>query len=167
MSKPLNHRQEQFVKAVAAGASTKYAALAVGYSPSYAEVAGHRLVKNPDIKAAIESIKAEGRKMAAFDLSAAMAEAQDAADFARLNKNSMALVKAVALRCELAGLLVQQIHLKAEVVDIAEALRDARQRVTATVDAPVSLPLPSPVDVKPAEDAAPTSARPAWSPFSE
>lgn len=167
MSKPLHHRQEQFVKACAAGASTKAAALAAGYSPSYAEVAGHRLAKNPDIKAAIDAIRAEGRKAAAFDLAAAMAEAQDAADFARLNKNSMALVKAVALRCELAGLLVQQIHLKAEVVDIRQALDDARQRVIAQVE-PVVLPQLAPMDVKPAQDEAPTSARPAaWSPFSE
>ena len=108
--------------------------------------------------------------MAAFDLSAAMAEAQDAAEFARLNKNSMALVKAVALRCELAGLLVQQIHLKAEVVDIRAALEDAKartQRVIATVD-PVSLPQLAPVEMKPAQDAAPTSPRPGpWSPFND
>lgn len=167
MRKSLNDRQERFIKACASGANTTQGARAAGYSPTYSKAAGQKLAKNPEIKAAIESIRAEGRKVAAFDLAAAMAEAQDAADFARLNKNSMALVKAVALRCELAGLLVQQIHLKAEVVDIRQALEEAKARTIVQVDGPVSLPLLAPVEVKPTQDAAPTSARPAWSPFSE
>ena len=168
MRKSLNDRQERFIKACGSGANTTQAALASGYSPTYAKAAGQKLAGNPEIKAAIDAIRAEGRKAAAFDLAAAMAEAQDAAEFARLNKNSMALVKAVALRCELAGLLVQQIHLRAEVVDIRQALEEAKARTLVHVDAPVALPLLAPVEVKPAQDAAPTAPRPGpWSPFND
>ena len=171
MRKSLNDRQERFIKSVAAGKNTTQGALAAGYSPTYSKAAGQKLAKNPEIKAAIDAIRAEGRKEAAFDLAAAMAEAQDAAVFARSKDNAMALVKAIALRCELSGLLIQQIHLNAEVVDIRAALEEAKARtlnVTSTVEPLSSLSLPSPARPLPVDEpSAQASARPAWSPFSE
>ena len=166
MSKSLNDRQERFIKACASGANTTQAARAAGYSETYSKAAGQKLAGNPEIKAAIDAIRTEGRQVAAYDLAQAMQESLEVIEFAKANKNAMAYFKAVEHRAKLSGLLIEQIHVKTEIIDIAQALRDARQRVTATIDAPVSQPLLAPVDVK-AEEAAPTSARPAWSPFSE
>ena len=130
-----------------------------------AQAAGQKLANNPEIKAAIERIKAEGRQVAAYDLARAMQESMDVIEFAKANKNAMAYFKAVEHRAKLSGLLVEQIHLKAEVVDIREALEAARARAQRTiihVDAPVSLPALSPVN-EPTQ----ASARETWDPFAE
>src|SRR5262245_2428929 len=55
----LTDNQRRFVDAKARGASNKEAAEAAGYAPSTASQAGSRLAKNPEIVAAIESLKAE------------------------------------------------------------------------------------------------------------
>ena len=72
---------------------------------------------------------------------------------------------------KLSGLLVEQIHLRAEVVDIREALEEAKARtlnVTSTVEPLSSLSLPSPARPLPVDEPpAQASARPPWSPFSE
>lgn len=122
MSKSLNDRQERFIKACASGSNTTKGALAAGYSPTYAKAAGQKLAKNPEIKAAIESIRAEGRQVAAYDLAQAMQESLDVIEFAKANKNAMAYFKAVEHRAKLSGLLIEQIHLKTEIIDIAQAL---------------------------------------------
>ena len=170
MRKSLNDRQERFIKSCASGANTTQGALAAGYSPTYSKAAGQKLARNPEIRAAIDAIRAEGRQVAAYDLAQAMQESLEVIQFAKGTKNAMAYFKAVEHRAKLSGLLIEQIHLKAEVVDIREALEDAKARTQRTivhVEEPLSLPVLAPVDVKPAEDAAPTSAHPAWSPFSE
>jgi hypothetical protein len=86
------------------------------------------LGKNPAVEKAIASIAAEGRKIAVYGLVEAMQEANDAAAFARLNKNSMALVKATELRAKLSGLLIDRVELA--VVDIGAAIVRAEARVT-------------------------------------
>jgi hypothetical protein len=58
-----------------------------------------------------------------------MQEAQEVIEFAKSTKNAMAYMKAVSLRAELSGLLVQQLHIKQEVIDLRGALEEARVRV--------------------------------------
>ena len=64
---------------------------------------------------------------AKYDLTVAMGEANDAAAFARANKNSMALVKATELWAKLSGLLIDRVEIVP--VDLVAALERAERRV--------------------------------------
>jgi len=151
MTRNGNHmpdRWQRIIQRVARGEDWPTAARAECRSGSYARVIRTRMMKNPEVVKAIESIRAEGRKSAAYDLVAAMKEANDAAAFARQHKNPMALVKATELRAKLSGLLVDQVQIVT--VDLTGALARAEARVlNATLPpngalAPVApLPLPS------------------------
>ncbi|MDH4188262.1 MAG: hypothetical protein OEV08_14825 [Nitrospira sp.] len=125
--RPLNHRQEKYLEAVAGGAGTIEAAMVAGYTRSYALVAGRRLSKHPLVRAAIDSIKTDGRTVAAYTLAVAMEEAQRVIEFAKQHKNPMAYFKAVELRARLSGLLIERVHV--EKVDLSAALAEARARV--------------------------------------
>jgi hypothetical protein len=105
------------------------AALTAGYGKAYAQAAASCVGKAPSVAKAIENIRQKGREMAAYDLSRAMQEAQEMIDFAKGTKNAMAYYKAVSLRAELSGLLIQQLHIKQEVIDLRSALQEARTRV--------------------------------------
>jgi hypothetical protein len=106
----------------------KSAALAAGYSESYSAAIG-RLEKNPAVAAKIDAIRQKGCEIAAYDLTKAMQEAMDVIEFAKGTKNAMAYYKAIEHRARLAGLLVERIHLQAEMVDLRSALQEARTRV--------------------------------------
>jgi hypothetical protein len=121
-----NDRQRKFIEAVASGMSAQQAAKHAGYSSAYARKAS-RLLKQPMVARAIEAIRAEGRTIAAYGLVEAMKEVESAATFARVNKNSMALVKACELRAKLSGLLIDEIHLKTESLDLRGAIEDGRR----------------------------------------
>jgi phage terminase small subunit len=108
MDDTLTDKQRHFVENISCGMPSRAAALAAGYSASFSKVAGHRFRRRPAVVAAVEAIREQGRTLAAYDLAAAMREANDAATFARANKNSMALVKAVELRARLSGLLIDR-----------------------------------------------------------
>jgi hypothetical protein len=127
--KPLTQRQRKYVESVAAGQDSVTAALAAGYGKAYAQAAASRVGKMPSVARAIEDIRQKGREMAAYDLSRAMQEAQEVIEFAKGTRNAMAYYKAVALRAELSGLLIQQLHIKQEVIDLRSALQEARTRV--------------------------------------
>jgi hypothetical protein len=134
MNEPeLNDRQRKFVAEVARGVSAQDAARKAGFSPSYARKSS-RLLKHPGIAQAIAAIRAEGRTLVAYDLAAAMREAESAATFARMNKNSMALVKACELRAKLSGLLIERIETVA--IDLKGSLEQARARVLDVVSFP-------------------------------
>ncbi len=122
----LTERQRQLVEYVASGMSVQQAATKAGFAPSYARKSS-RLLKHPGIAQAIAAIRAEGRTLAAYGLAEAMKEAEDAARFARLKGNAMALVKSIELRSRLSGLLIERIETVA--VDLKGALEAARNRV--------------------------------------
>ena len=127
MSEPeLNDRQQKFVAAVASGLSTQQAALKAGFSQSYARKSS-RLLRHPTIASAVAAIREQGRTLAAFDLESALREADQAAKFARANKNSMANVKGTELKAKLAGHLIDRV----EVVhaDLKTALSRAEKRL--------------------------------------
>lgn len=123
-----NDRQRKLIEGAARGLSPQEAARSAGFSASYARKAS-RLLKQPMIAKAIEAIRAEGRTIAAYGLVEAMKEVESAASFARVNKNSMALVKACELRAKLSGLLIDEIHLKTESLDLRGAIEEGRRRV--------------------------------------
>jgi hypothetical protein len=105
--------------------------------------------KKPAVAQAIERIRTEGMKMAAYGLVEAMKEADDAATFARANKNSMALVKACELRAKLSGLLIDRIE--TVTVDLTSALARAEARVlngpSVLTQSPPAALLPLPAKV--------------------
>jgi phage terminase small subunit len=126
---------QRYIELRAGGMDKKPAALAAGYSESYSAAIG-RLEKNPSVAAAIDAIRQKGCLMAAYDLTKAMQEALDVIQFAKSTKNAMAYMKAVQLRAELSGLLIQQLHIKQEVIDLRGALEQARVRV---INSPVAI----------------------------
>ncbi len=128
MDDTLTDKQRHFVENISCGMPSRAAALAAGYSASFSKVAGHRFRRRPAVVAAVEAIREQGRTLAAYDLAAAMREANDAATFARANKNSMALVKAVELLARLSGLLIDRLELVPP-VDMKKALAEAERRV--------------------------------------
>ena len=83
--------------------------------------------------------------MAVYGLVEAMKEAEDAAAFARENKNSMALVKACELRAKLSGLLIDRVELVK--VDLTGALARAEARVLSVT--PLSLESRGLIDWRP------------------
>jgi phage terminase small subunit len=125
-----NDRQRRFIEAVARGIPAQEAARSVGYSPAYSRKAS-RLLKVPVIAQAIAAIREQGRTIAAYGLVEAMKEAESAATFARVNKNSMALVKASELRAKLSGLLIDRVEIA--YVDLTGALAAARSRASIQV----------------------------------
>lgn len=127
MARRITEKRQRYIQLVASGKDSRAAAREVGYSNSYAEVIATRCRKNPEVAAAVEAIRTEGRTIAAYDLAAAMKEADEAAAFAKKHKNPMANVKAVELRAKLSGLLVERV----EVFDmnLRRALEDARARI--------------------------------------
>lgn len=130
MDEHLTHRQRLYAENIARGLDSPAAAKSAGYSDSFAKVAAYRLGKKPEVAQAIASIQTEGRRLACYDVTVAMREANDAAAFARANKNSMALVKAVELRAKLSGLLIDRVEVVA--VDLTGALQRAEARVLNT-----------------------------------
>jgi len=129
----LTDRQRMYVQHLAAGMPSRAAARSAGYSDSFTKVAAFRLGKKPTVVAAIARIREEGMKMACYDLAAAMAEADEAARFARLHKNSMANVKACELRAKLSWLLIDRLELVPP-VDLKGSLLAAQTRVLNAID---------------------------------
>src|SRR6185369_15068226 len=128
MADTLTNKQRLYVENISRGLSSREAALAAGYSPSFSRVAAHRLGKKSEVSKAIESIQAEGRKVAVYDLATAMKEAEDVCAFAKLHKNAMAYCKGTELRAKLSGLLIERVEIAT--VDLTAALERAERRVS-------------------------------------
>jgi len=144
----LTDKLRRYIENISCGMGSFPAAKKAGYSSSYAKVIATRTKKNPVVAQAIERIRAEGMKMAVFDLAAAMEEAEDAAAFARQHKNPMAYVKATELHSKLSGLLIDRVEITT--VDLTGALTAARTRVFPSAalkrenEEPAPPPLPAP-----------------------
>ena len=132
-SEHLTDKQERYAQYLAAGMESQAAAKKAGYSNSFARVAAFRMKHKPSVARAIESIQAEGRKMAVYDLAKAMQEAVDVIEFAKLHKHPTAYFFAVRHRAHLSGLLVDKIQLET-VVDLKGALIEARTRTFGPID---------------------------------
>lgn len=127
-------KQEVYVANLSRGMDSRAAAKAAGFSPSYSAVAAYRLKTKPAVAEALAEIRQEGREQAVFGIVQAMAEADSAAQFARLHKNPMAFVKAVELRAKLSGLLIEKIEVFS--ADLRGALDAAKLRVVNALALP-------------------------------
>lgn len=127
MNKEPTERLRRYVENIGRGMDSFSAAKAAGYSDSYARVAAHRLMKKPAVAKAIAAIRAEGMKLASYDLTRAMDEALKAMEFAYKHEQCMAVVKATELRAKLSGLLVDKVEVVS--VDLTKALAMAEARV--------------------------------------
>jgi phage terminase small subunit len=137
MEESLTDKQRKFVELYTRGKMDKvHAARAAGYQGSGANKAGSRLLKNPIVRRAIESIQAEGRTMAVYGLAEAMKEADEVCAFAKLHKNAMAYMKATELRAKLSGLLIDRVEVVE--VDLTGALARAEARVLNGIQGPGS-----------------------------
>ncbi len=123
----LTDQQRKYVQHLAAGMPSRAAALAAGYSDSYARVAAHRLASKPAVVAALEEIRKKGCEMAAYGLGEAMRKAEAVCAFAKKHKNAMAYCKGTELRAKLSGLLIDRFEIVP--VDLKGALEAARLRV--------------------------------------
>jgi hypothetical protein len=81
----------------------------------------------PAVASALESIQAEGRKAAVYDLTVAMKEANEVIEFAKRYKHPTAYFFAVRHRAHLSGLLIDRIEIAT--VDLTAALARAEKRV--------------------------------------
>lgn len=127
-----NPRLELYVQGLAKGLPSKQAALAAGYTESYAAVAGKRLGKLPQVQAALQSLRAEVVTSIAYDLAQALKDCDTAVAFAIERKVPMAVVKAYELKAKLSGLLIDRVE--AVTVNLKGALELARARVRRAVD---------------------------------
>ena len=134
----LTDKQRLYIAGIARGMTSFDAALAAGYSKSYAKVSAHRLGRKQAVANAITQIQKKGREMAAYTVVEAMAEADAAAEFAILQKVPMALVRARDLKARLAGLLIEKVELVT--VDLSSALSRAEQRVLNITSATSTMP---------------------------
>ena len=123
----LSDRQRKCADYVASGLAPRDAARKAGFSESYARKASQRLLKIPAIQQAVETVRVQGRTLAAYDLKTAMAEAQAVCEFAITHKNAMAYCKAVELRAKLSGLMVERVE--TVTLDLKGALARAQARI--------------------------------------
>lgn len=132
----LTPKQEAYVANLSKGMTSRAAAQAAGFSKSYSMVAAHRLKRKPAVREALAAVRKEGLTIAAYGLAEAMREANEAAQFARLHKNPMAVVKAAELRAKLSGLLIERVEVFT--ADLRGALDAAKLRVVNALALPDS-----------------------------
>jgi hypothetical protein len=124
-TKSLTNKQAKFIELLGSGVERKEAAKQAGFTSSSSI---HRCLTNPLAIQYLSAIRAESRAIAAYDCASAMADATDAAQFAREKNNPMALVRAYELKSKLAGLLIDRVEIAT--VDLTGALERAQQRLT-------------------------------------
>lgn len=105
-------RKYKFIERYAAHGQAKRAALECGWSEEYAQSASARLLRDPEVKDALNEIRKNAMVKAEYTVETAMAEANAAIEFAKETENANAYVKAVELRSKLSGLLVDKIDLR-------------------------------------------------------
>jgi hypothetical protein len=134
----LTERQRRYVENIARGLDSRAAARLAGFSESFSRVAAYRVGKKHEVAQAIESIRAEGRTMAVYDLATAMQEAEAVCAFAKKHRNAMAYCKGTELRAKLSGLLIDRVEIAT--VDLTGALERAEARFLRAINITPSPP---------------------------
>ena len=101
-------RWEAFAQAMAEGLSGTDAAKQAGYSPRSAHTQASDLLKRPEIIERIAQLKSRKQAATGYSLADALLEAEEARQMALSKGNAGALIQAVRLKSDLAGLLVQR-----------------------------------------------------------
>jgi uncharacterized MAPEG superfamily protein len=100
-----------FVAAFASGMGVLAASIQAGYkSPDQPR----KLLKKPEIAAALRAVRAEMAKRAEYGMDALIVELDAAADFAIETENATALVRARELKAKALGLLVDRMDLRVQ-----------------------------------------------------
>lgn len=143
----LNHRQTLFVAAFLKHGNAAQAAREAGYNPETSNQTGYNLMNRDRYPAVTDAIKAAQKKVmeeGEYNLKKAMAECEDAMNFAKETKNANALAKAVELRTKLNGLLVEKhdikqvgFHVNVNGIDFSK--RDNTPQLNGSVDVTASI----------------------------
>jgi hypothetical protein len=123
----LSPKQARFVKEYVIVGTGAEAARRAGYKTSDASNRAYKLSKVPRIAAAIEAGRRDIARNARYDANAAMAELNGAIDYAKSQKNAMAVTKTIELKMKLSGLLIDRLEVR-EAPDISGALIEAGRR---------------------------------------
>lgn len=127
--RPLPLKHQSFVaEYVVNGGIGTAAAVAAGYAPNSAKHTAYKLLRRPEIKAAVDEARQRIKDAGMYDVDRAMAELYEVIRFARETKNATAMARAVELRARIAGVLTDNINLRTTTVDISGALIEARKR---------------------------------------
>lgn len=102
----LTERQKNFVKFYIESGKPRESAIKAGYAPKNAsKAAGEMLRENKAVMAAIQSVREAGEKALDYDLRAAMREAEEAKELAKVTNNPAAYLAAVKLKAQLMKIL--------------------------------------------------------------
>ena len=101
-------RKARFVKAYLVSGVGTVAYKEAGYSGNFASNNAIKLLKDKKVAQAVAAGKAELAKEAKYDQQKAIAELDDAMQFARDTNNAGALAKCIELKTKLTGLLIDR-----------------------------------------------------------
>ena len=128
----LNGLQRKFVEIFAPGGITATEAMRrAGYSAATAAAKSTAILANPLVAAELARIRAAIDERTVYTAETAFNEAGEAYDMARKAGKPGDMVKAVALRAQIRGLLIEKHEHKVEQVQINVALDEARARLSA------------------------------------
>lgn len=111
-SEVLEPRDNRFVAEFLKSGNATASAEIAGFGHAWAHNAAYRLLRRQPIVDRIKKAQEEVMKEAKYDLKAAMDQAQEAIEFAKLSpQGANAYVKAVELRAKLSGLLIERTEI--------------------------------------------------------
>jgi hypothetical protein len=110
---PFVTRQQNFIRAVAAGSAPTQAVKVAGYSGKLTKLTAKRLLAEPAVAKAIESLRDVLANQALFDFEMAHNTLLAALDFARQAGNANAVVKAAEALAKLHGHLTDKLDVNA------------------------------------------------------
>lgn len=148
----LSPRQTAFIKEYLICGSGAEAARRAGYAESTSLRAGEKLLKRPQIKAAIDAHRAEMQAKTGYSLEAAVTEINGdiAGAIAKGQYNAVSSLR--KLKLQLYGLLIERAEMRVETVDITAALAEAQRRAARAIDGGTLRALPSMTpETKPAQ----------------
>lgn len=133
----LSPREIKFVAGYVRTSNAEEAARQAGYSPAYARKNSYRLMRRPEIKKAVDTMRNEVRTTAKLSLVEYMDKLEEALRLATEAKQHSAAAKLLELQGKVAGLLVDRLAVEHESLDLADAVQRAvNYRAYGSVVAP-------------------------------
>jgi phage terminase small subunit len=115
----LTPKREAFAQAIVSGLSQadayRKAYAAENMKPATVQKRASELMADGEVRGRVEALRKPVVEKLQYGLEDAMREAADALEVARGKENGGAMVAAVQLRAKLSGLLVERVHLDANV----------------------------------------------------
>ncbi len=133
----LSPREIKFVAAYVRTSNAEDAARQAGYSPAYARKNAYRLMRRPEIKKAVDTMRNEVRTTAKLSVTDYMNKLEEALRLATEAKQHSACAKLLELQGKVAGLLVDRLAVEHETLDLFEATQRAiNYRAFGSIHAP-------------------------------